>query len=86
MQDEDHKILIKDELQVKTEIDEEQEEYFENYEDNNVNVLDIIITVANVLGYTDFSTDQFLAADMNMDGNVDVFDIMLIVDAALYAE
>jgi len=55
-------------------------------EDNNVNVLDIIITVANVLGYTDFSTDQFLAADMNMDGNVDVFDIMLIVDAALYAE
>jgi hypothetical protein len=55
-------------------------------EDNNINVLDIIITVANVLGYTEFSTDQFLAADMNMDGNVDVFDIMLIVDAALYAE
>ena len=54
--------------------------------DGNVNVLDIILTVANVLGYIDFSTDQFLAADMNMDGTVDVFDIMLIVDAALYAE
>jgi hypothetical protein len=38
------------------------------------------------LGYIDFSTDQFLAADMNMDGTVDVFDIMLIVDAALYSE
>ena len=54
--------------------------------DGNVNVLDIILTVANVLGYIEFSTDQFLAADMNMDGTVDVFDIMLIVDAALYAE
>jgi len=54
--------------------------------DGNVNVLDIILTVANVLGYIDFSTDQFLAADMNMDGTVDVFDIMLIVDAALYSE
>lgn len=38
MQDENYKILIKDELQVKSEIDdEEEEEYFENYEDNIVN-------------------------------------------------
>ena len=54
--------------------------------DENVNVLDIIMTVANVLGYTEFNTDQILSADMNIDGIIDIFDIMLIVNKALYAE
>jgi len=52
--------------------------------DGNINVLDIILSVGNVLGYNVFSTDQFLAADMNMDGTVNILDIMLLVDAALY--
>ena len=46
MQDEDYKYLIKDELQVKSEIDEE-EEYFENYEDNFVNEPQIEIRNTN---------------------------------------
>ena len=49
-------------------------------QDENINVLDVILTVSSVLGYGELSGDQKLAADINMDGLVDVVDITLIID------
>ncbi len=57
-------------------------DYGDLNQDSNVNVLDIILTVANIIGQLILDEDQMLAADMNSDGVVDVFDVMLIVDAA----
>ena len=48
--------------------------------DGSVNVLDVVLTVSSVLGYSTLTAGQALAADMNMDGSVDVLDITLIID------
>ena len=58
-------------------------DYGDLNQDDNINVLDIILTVASVIGQLDLDEDQILAADMNSDGIVDVFDIVLIVDMAI---
>ena len=48
--------------------------------DGNINVLDIVLTVSSVLGHGSLNGEQVLAADINMDGQVDVIDITLIID------
>ena len=57
-------------------------DYGDLNQDSNINVLDVILTVANIIGQLILDEDQMLAADMNSDGAVNVFDVMLIVDAA----
>ena len=51
--------------------------------DSIVNVLDVIVTVNYIIGYIDLNNEQIQNADVNLDGSVDVFDILLIVDMAL---
>ncbi len=48
--------------------------------DGNVNVLDVVLTVSSILGYSTLTGEQTLAADVNMDGSVDIFDITLIIE------
>ncbi len=43
-------------------------------------MLDVVLTVSSVLGYGDLTTDQMLAADINMDGVVNIIDITMIID------
>ena len=45
-----------------------------------MNVLDVVLNVSSVLGYSTLTAGQALAADVNMDGSVDVLDITLIID------
>ena len=49
-------------------------------EDDNINVLDVVLTVSSVLGYGDLTSDQTLAADINMDGVVNIIDATMIID------
>ena len=49
-------------------------------QDDNINILDIVLTISSVLSHTSLNSDQFLSADINMDGTVDVIDITLIID------
>ena len=49
-------------------------------QDENINVLDVVLTVSSVLGYGLLSDDQKLAADINMDGVVNIVDVTLIID------
>ena len=49
-------------------------------EDDNINVLDVVLTVSSVLGYGDLTSDQTLAADINMDGVVNIIDVTMIID------
>ncbi len=49
-------------------------------EDNNINVLDVVLTVSSVLGYGNLTSDQTLAADINMDGVVNIIDVTMIID------
>ena len=51
--------------------------------DNNVNVLDVIVTVNYLIGHIDLSTIQLQNADMNLDGIINILDILMIVDSAL---
>jgi len=51
--------------------------------DNNVNVLDVIVTVNYLIGHIDLSTIQLQNADMNLDGVINILDILMIVDSAL---
>ena len=48
--------------------------------DGNVNVLDVVLAVSSVLGYSTLTAGQALAADVNMDGSVDIIDITLMID------
>ena len=49
-------------------------------EDDNINVLDVVLTVSSVLGYVNLTSDQALAADINMDGAVNIIDLTMIID------
>jgi hypothetical protein len=49
-------------------------------QDENINVLDVILTVSSVLGYGVLSEEQKIAADINMDGLVNIVDVTLIID------
>jgi hypothetical protein len=41
------------------------------------------VTVNYVVGHIELNNQQIQNADMNLDGFVNVFDILMIVDAAL---
>ena len=41
------------------------------------------MTVNTVMGYLDLSNDQLQNADMNLDGVINVIDILMIVDVVL---
>ena len=51
--------------------------------DNIVNILDVIVTVNYLIGHIDLTTVQQQNADMNLDGNINVPDILMIVDLVL---
>ena len=51
--------------------------------DNTVNILDIIATVNNILGFGTFTDEQIIQADLNFDGSVDILDVVLIVNQIL---
>ena len=49
-------------------------------QDNQVNVLDIVLTVNFVLDNGDLNQSQQMIADMNSDGIINILDIILIVN------
>tara|TARA_Y100000748_G_scaffold140249_2_gene117634 strand:- start:3105 stop:6398 length:3294 start_codon:yes stop_codon:yes gene_type:complete len=51
--------------------------------DNMTNILDVIITLNYMFGNMNLSNEQIQNADMNLDGNIDVFDLIMIVDQVL---
>ena len=51
--------------------------------DNNVNVLDVIVTVNYLIGHIDLNTNQLQNGDMNLDGVIDILDVLMIVDSVL---
>ena len=36
-----------------------------------------------ILGYTEFTNHQAILADLNLDGNVDVNDIVMLIESIL---
>ena len=48
-----------------------------------VNILDVIVTVNYLIGHIDLNTVQLQNADMNLDGTINVLDILMIVDMVL---
>ena len=51
--------------------------------DNEVNVLDIVLTVNYVLGYVELSSAQIQIADINNDSIINILDIIQIVNVIL---
>jgi len=51
--------------------------------DNQINVLDIVLSVNFVLGTDDLSSFQQQIADMNSDGIINILDIIIIVNLIL---
>ncbi|MBC8311976.1 MAG: T9SS type A sorting domain-containing protein [Candidatus Marinimicrobia bacterium] len=52
-------------------------------QDGQLNVLDIVSTVAHILGNEQFTESQLYAADMNGDGFINVLDIVQMVNGIL---
>ena len=48
-----------------------------------VNILDVIVTVNYLIGHIDLSTVQQQNADMNLDGVINILDILMIGDLVL---
>ena len=51
--------------------------------DNQVNVIDIVITVNFILGITSPSNEEFIAADVNQDGELNVIDVVVSISNIL---
>ena len=51
--------------------------------DSSLNVQDLVIIVNIIVGNTNPSSIQFLAADLNIDDGVDVLDIVILVNTIL---
>ena len=51
--------------------------------DNDVNVLDIVLTVNYVLGSGELTSSQQQIADMNNDSIINILDIILIVNTII---
>ena len=51
--------------------------------DNEVNVLDVVISVNYILGLGDLTSYQQQIADMNNDSIINILDIILIVNEIL---
>jgi hypothetical protein len=51
--------------------------------DEEVNILDVVITANAALGQTELTPEQFQAADLNSDGTINILDIVQIVNLIL---
>ena len=51
--------------------------------DNNLDILDVVISVEFILGNSNPTDLQLLIADMNQDGNLDIIDIVQLVEEIL---
>ena len=52
-------------------------------DDENVDILDIVITISHILGQQTLEGGAFYAADMNSDGIINIQDIILIINLIL---
>ena len=48
-----------------------------------INVLDIVMIIDFILGYAEFTTHQATLADINLDGDVNVNDIVMLIESIL---
>ena len=53
------------------------------YKDNKLSVMDLIVLQRHLVNLDTISEAQFPYADMNADGNVDIFDLALLKHAVL---
>ena len=51
--------------------------------DSTIDVLDIVLIVAFIIGTQEYTNDQYYLADYNQDGDVNVLDIVQLVDTIL---
>ena len=51
--------------------------------DGNYNIVDVLLCGLFVMGLADLEEDELNRADVNYDGVIDVFDVLLIVDLIL---
>ena len=51
--------------------------------DENIDILDIVTSIAHILGQDIISGGAFYAADMNSDGVLNIQDIILIINLIL---
>ena len=51
--------------------------------DDTVNILDVIVAVNFIAGHINLSNEQTQNADMNLDGLIDIFDLLMIVEQVL---
>ena len=51
--------------------------------DSTIDVLDIVLIVAFIIGTQEYTNDQYNLADYNQDGDVNVLDIVQLVDTIL---
>ena len=48
-----------------------------------LDVGDLVLYVSFILGFTEPTTDQFLAGDVDYSGQIDILDIVMVIDAIL---
>ena len=48
--------------------------------DGNVTAVDVMLCVNNLLGFVDLEPEEFLAADMDGNGKIEIYDALLIAD------
>lgn len=48
--------------------------------DTEIDILDLVTAVAIILGTTDFTPEQYFAADMNSDGDLNVQDVVILIE------
>ena len=51
--------------------------------DGSTDILDIVMIVDYILGYSEFSDIQISSVDTNFDGEIDILDIVMIIDFIL---
>ena len=51
--------------------------------DQDLNVLDIVIMVDFILGYSIFTDDQLIICDVNDDGSINVIDVVSVLQIIL---
>ena len=52
-------------------------------DDENIDILDIIVTVSHILGQQVLEGGSFYAADMNSNGIINILDVILIINLIL---
>ena len=51
--------------------------------DTSIDVLDVVVTIEIILGFTQPSDIQIMLADLNSDMSIDVLDVIMIIDIIL---